>query len=363
MRLSRSRPPAARRCRPAVEMLEGRLLLSTSHHPVFLVPAGGSIQAVVNAAPAGSLIVIAPGTYTETVTITRPNLTLVGVSGPGGGVVLSNPGQAHDGIDVAPLGHGVTLENFTVQGFTDNGISLTGVQNFEVNGVTARDNGDYGIFPVLSSHGTIEHCVATGHRDTGIYVGQSADVLVRGNLSFGNVNGIEIENSRRVRAVGNAAFDNTAGVLVDLLPGLIVATARDNVVQGNVVLNNNRPNFAVPGDVEAAVPAGSGILVFGTTATMVTNNTVLGNQFAGIALASLVLLAERAGVPSSALAGLPLDPTNTHVRDNHVLGNGTKSPDPSLPAADLLWDGSGHGNCWSGNAFGTSFPAHLPACH
>ena len=31
--------------------------------------------------------------------------------------------------------------------------------------------------------------------------------------------------------------------------------------------------------------------------------------------------------------------------------------------ADLIWDGSGTGNCWSGNRFATSTPPELPACH
>jgi hypothetical protein len=31
-------------------------------------------------------------------------------------------------------------------------------------------------------------------------------------------------------------------------------------------------------------------------------------------------------------------------------------------AVDLAWDGTGVGNCWSGNVFATSFPPDLPTC-
>jgi hypothetical protein len=31
-------------------------------------------------------------------------------------------------------------------------------------------------------------------------------------------------------------------------------------------------------------------------------------------------------------------------------------------AADLAWDTTGVGNCWSGNIAGTTFPASLPTC-
>jgi hypothetical protein len=44
------------------------------------------------------------------------------------------------------------------------------------------------------------------------------------------------------------------------------------------------------------------------------------------------------------------------------MGNGAASPIPFLPAVDLLWDGSGVGNCWGHNRFITSFPNALPAC-
>ena len=34
----------------------------------------------------------------------------------------------------------------------------------------------------------------------------------------------------------------------------------------------------------------------------------------------------------------------------------------TTPPGDLLWDGSGIGNCWSDNKFNSSFPELLPTC-
>jgi parallel beta-helix repeat protein len=345
--------------RPSIEPLEIRQLLSAGmHHPVITVPVGGSIQAAVNAARPGSAIQIAPGTYREAVTVAKPNLTLLGL----GDVVLLNPGSADDGIDVTVGGRGFVLRNITVQGFADNGVSLTGVRNFRISGVTVRNNGEYGIFPVFSAHGVIDHCTASGQRDTGIYVGQSRDVTIQQSTTFANVNGIEIENSTQVRALGNETFDNTAGVLVDLLPGLQRRTARDNVVQDNAVHDNNRPNFGVPGDIESMVLAGTGILVLGTVGTLVTGNRINGNHFVGIGLASTLLLAQGTGIPAGELVGLQPNPRGTRIRGNRVTGNGGMSPDPSLPSGDLLWDQSGRDNCWSGNRFNSALPPTLPSC-
>jgi site-specific DNA recombinase len=56
-------------------------------------------------------------------------------------------------------------------------------------------------------------------------------------------------------------------------------------------------------------------------------------------------------------------PDRNEIRHNVVLANGDNIDrllDP-FPGSDLLWDGSGTGNCWSRNLFQTSFP-ELPDC-
>ena len=58
------------------------------------------------------------------------------------------------------------------------------------------DNVEYGIFPSHSAHGKIDHSMATGSNDTGVYIGQSHDVKVDHNMATGNVSGFEIENAR-----------------------------------------------------------------------------------------------------------------------------------------------------------------------
>jgi hypothetical protein len=113
-----------------------------------------------------------------------------------------------------------------------------------------------------------------------------------------------------------------------------------------------------PADVLAGLPRGVGLLNLGGDRVTVVDNVALGNDSAGIAIGRL----------PAALAGLdprvdPL-PDGVVVRGNAATGNGG-APDPKLtplPGADLLWDGTGAGNCWAGNAFRTAFPPALPAC-
>jgi len=350
------RTPVARAnaCRLRLEALEARLALSTP--PTLVVHPGGSIQAAVDAAPSsgGAIIDIEPGLYRESVHVTKPGIAIIGLSGVGGtgGVVIQNlaDGSLNTGIMVQGV-TGFALSDVTIRGFAHNGVVLDTVDGFAIAGVTASNDGDYGIFPEFSAHGVIVATTASGHSDTGIYVGQSHDVVIAADTANANVIGIEIENSSRVVAAGNHVFDNTAGILVDLLPGLSVTVASDNIVAGNFVHNNNRANFATPGDLAALLPAGSGILVVGADRTSVVGNAVLGNQFVGIGVASSTFITQLGGPPAT---GIDPNPDGTLVAFNAALGNGTNSPLPIILGADLLWDGAGTGNHWRNNLFLTS---------
>src|SRR5712692_9860751 len=168
LRAERRRALRSHVFRPRLETLESRDLPSAP--AAITVHPGDSIQAAVDAARPGTVISIEPGTYLQTVTVAKPSIQLIGLNGRGG-VVIENPANADDGIAVTAAGQGFVLENVTVARFADNGVLLTGVKGFRLAHVTAKDDGEYGIFPVFSSNGVIEHSSASGHRDTGIYVG------------------------------------------------------------------------------------------------------------------------------------------------------------------------------------------------
>ena len=329
--------------------------------PDAVVHAGESIQSAVDAAGANAVIHIEPGTYSEAVRVTQPGVRIIGVGDQNGDrVIIQNPGGVRNGIDVRA--NDFALINVTVRGFDANGVFLVDIDGFLLSRVIARDNGAYGLFPVRSRNGVIEHSEASGHRDAGFYVGQAANVTMRQNLAHGNVVGIEASNSSGVKLLANEARDNSNGILVVLLPGRPIKIAADILVAGNIIHGNNRPNFADAGDIVAAVPAGTGLLVVGADRVTVEDNTVTGHDFIGIGVGSTLILAAIAGLPPEAFADIEPNPDGVRVRGNRATGNGTASPFPFLPPADLLWDGSGTGNCWSGNVAGTLVPIALPPC-
>jgi parallel beta-helix repeat protein len=332
-----------------------------------IVHAGESIQAAVDAAKPGALIKIEPGTYSESITVNKAGIKLVGTTANGAGVIIQNPGDEEDGIVVNDAGDGFTLQNVTVKNFEENGVVLDSVDNFKISYVTAIDNGEYGIFPVHSSHGLIDHCIVSGHSDTGIYVGQSDDVRMQFNTAFGNVNGLEIENSSNVTAAYNNSYDNVAGILIDVLPGKDIKTCSNISVKFNRLYNNNHINFGDTAGLESSIPTGIGILVLGADQTLIAENVVTNNDFTGIVVFSTLVLSVIAGVPPEViLADIEPNPDGNVITRNILRNNGSNPPvipGLPLPGVDLLWDGSGTGNCWSKNVYTTSAPSPLPSCN
>ena len=249
-------------------------------------------------------------------TVTKAGIKLVGqINSKGEGVIFQNPGNVETELRFWQVPMDSPGE-YHLQNFTENGIILTGVDGFYLAHIHAVNNGEYGIFPVFCSHGIIEYCTASGHADTGIYVGQSSDVVIRFNEVFDNVNGIESENAHNILITLNNAHDNSLGIFADLLPGLTVTTSSNIQIIANIVKNNNHPNFADPSDLAAAVPSGVGILVLGAYLALVERNLVSGNNFTGITVFSTLVLGALAGLPPEAFAGIDPNPDGTKIRSN-----------------------------------------------
>jgi parallel beta-helix repeat protein len=319
-----------------------------------------TIQAAVDAAQPGDNVLVPPGTYRENVRVTKDNLTIQGSPG----AILDGTGLAgNTGIRVAPAAPAIrmndfTLSGLTIQNYSTNGVLLRRVDNFHIRDGRYINNGEYGIFPVFSSGGQIASNRVSGSDDTGIYVGQSSDVVIERNDARDCTIGIEIENSSNIDVRKNTVEGNSIGIVVQILPGLDVTATSDVNVTDNRLIANNRPNsVSDPDELLSLLPSGVGLFNVGGDRVRVRNNIAVQNHTAGIVVARLP--------PALAARDPRIDPFPDYneIRDNVAMQNGDV-PDAKIapfPGSDLLWDLSGTGNCWAGNIFKSSFPT-LPVC-
>ncbi|MEM7582671.1 MAG: parallel beta-helix domain-containing protein [Acidobacteriota bacterium] len=308
-----------------------------------IVEPGERIQDAIDAAELGDTVVVKPGTYHETLTLDLSGITLAGEVEGGQRPVLDGKNELSDGI----IGTGSDLEisGFEIRDFTANGIMINLGANLVFRDLHLDNTGLYGLYPVEVVGVVIEDSSVTGARDAGFYVGQSKDIVVRRNRAFGNVTGIEIENSVNALVEDNDVTDNAGGILVFALPNVPSKVSSGCRVVGNRVIQNNHVNFADPHSIVAGVPSGTGIMILAGDDVEVTGNEIRGNNSFGVAVV---------GLDSQFGAGSTYDvdpnPERCWIHGNTMADNG-KAPDEIVtaagyPGADLLWDLAGTENSW-----------------
>ena len=290
--------------------------------PPSVVVVTSTIQAAVDAARPGGTVVIPPGVYRESVVITTDRLTLRAAPG----TVFDGAGlTGADGLGVtAPTGARLTgfeLDGLTVRNFNRNGVFLRDVDNYRITGTVTRNDLDYGIFPVRTSHGRIDHTISSGSLDTG----QSTDIELDHNVETGNTIGIDAEASDRVHLHHNLATRNAIGAVAQVVPGLSRTTTDGTVIDHNVFTANNAANPSTdPNDLLTRLPNGLGLLVVATDHTTVQDKIITANQTTVMAVVQLP--------PDIAAFDPRIDPfpNNVHVTGNIVTGMPTTRPRRTL---------------------------------
>lgn len=289
-----------------------------------------TVQAGVDAARAGDLVLVDSGTYPEAVLVETPGIVVRGVDR--NDVVLD--GEFERGIGVKIQADGVAVENLTARHYRADAFYWTHVEGFRGSYLTAYNNGDYGLYAYDSLDGRFEYGYASGHPDAGIYLGRRNpfDALVTDCTVEYNAWGFSGTSAGGDLVVRDSTFrNNQAGIVPNtLLEG--DPPQHDATVVGNEVVANNYRD--APTKYYAYPALGTGIALWGASENIVRDNDVRDHEHVGIGAFPNVVV-----------------PEDNVVEGNRVSGSGLADLGVASPASGT--------NEFRDNEYGTALPENV----
>jgi plastocyanin len=300
-----------------------------------------TIQAAVDHAPEGSLVLVQPGVYEETVTVTTDRLVIRGLDRDR--TILEGGHERPNGIVI--FADGVAVENLTARNYAVNGLYWDGVTGFRASYVTALDNTFYGVYAFDSRSGIFEHSYAAGSTDSGFYVGQCdpCDALVTDVVAERNAQGFSGANASGVSVVNSTFRSNRAGITFSSLDSEDLAPQHNSLVAGNFVDGTDAASAPRRADGFLDLLYGMGIAIVGGLDDQVVRNRVVASPRVGIAV-----------TPNPAIQENFWPVERTRVEGNVVTSSGMYDIGfVPIPAPN--------GNCFSGNMYESTAPLDLEA--
>ncbi len=325
-----------------------------AHRTTHVVQPGQSIQQAVDEAQPGDTVLVLPGTYYESVTVSTPGLTLRGlgrqtVIRPATGTAAGTCAEGGNGICVVGTKdrdvEGVTVASLTVTGFTKAGVFAQATDGLTVRNVAAVKNKVWGIAQERSVHSTFLRNLAQDNGDAGLFLANTVNAeegardtggtLVAHNRLEGNRIGVTVRRLRNLTVAENYVTGNCAGVFV--VGDENKPKAGDITVAENSILANNK---SCPATDRLPALQGSGIVLTGAEQTRVTANVITDHSGRSPLSGGIVLFKSMVGATSE---------------QNRISANRLENNSP----ADLVNTDTGEGNTFTGNFCRASQPAGL----
>jgi hypothetical protein len=357
-----------------------------------------TIQGAVNAANPSDWVLIEPGVYDEAVKVETPGLHIRGMNR--NTVILDGQNEVasggRNGIEVFKTSN-VSIENLTVRNFDresqdggngneiwwngGDGTGVIGAEGWHGAFLTAYDtglNGGYGLFVSNEIKGSMDNVYASGFNDSGLYIGACRDCqgkVTRATVENSSL-GYSGTNSGGHLIIEKSIFrNNAAGLVPNSLAGDDEPPPQDGacnsgentsetptfestkikrctIFRENLLAENN--NLTTPGNsTTSEAPWGTGVVLAGTYADLVENNTITGNANNGV-----IGFEFPNGSPAPTLFQLAGNKIANNTFTNNGTSGGEYAGDVTLEGG--VFGGQSTNNCASGNSFtAATFPANI----
>lgn len=274
-----------------------------------------SIQAAIEAAPAGGTVVICSGTYPGLVTVDR-QVTLQG-----------KPGAVIDATGM-PYGVGVSADYSTVAGLTvENASPLNPQAGQLADGIVTIGLGPNG--PQAADHVRIVDNVVTGNLGSGIDLNSTSYSVATGNVAKANGVGINVADDLGLPAAHNTISHNVTNENFGGC-GIALADHSGAGVTDNVVSFNRSDDNGLSTPTAPDASAGSGIILASPIpGGIVTGNTISKNSFSGNGHGGVVV---HSHAPGSDFSG--------NVVSGNRIGTNNLRTDASDPETTGIYLGS-----------------------
>ncbi|HVV90036.1 MAG TPA: hypothetical protein VHB53_06040 [Solirubrobacterales bacterium] len=341
-------------------------------------------------------VAIRPGRYVEGVVVDGTErkrrydgMTIEGTKKDPRRVVLegrnarSEFGAAQNGIEALGV-DGLVLKNLWARNYESNGFFVHATNEgdehcggYTMNNLRASGNRAYGLIARNCLGGKMINSVGYRQGGSAFYVGETPCdseewnvygqapcqrkprwTLLKDDRGYENALGYSGANSRYVRIIENAFYDDGTGVVSATLDSAGQEPNGWNVIERNDVFWNNYNYFlarsAFPatsaglGELNGQTlnyPTGVGIVIYGGDDDVVRANRVFGNDKWGIASFS------GPGETLVADEGNEARNVNNEIVEN-VMGRYGSDPNGEY---DIWNDDTGGGNCWGANSANATF--------
>lgn len=346
------------------------------------------------------VVAIKPGKYVEGVVVdgtakkkSFDDLTIEGTKANRKKTVLEGKnakgelGAAQNGIEAIDV-DGLVMRNLWARNYQSNGFFVHAdvksgqrCDGYTMDNLLASDNRSYGLFAKGCLGGKMIDSAGYHQGDSAFYIGETPCdsknwtnhgvapppkpcqrkpkwTLLKNDRSYENVLGYSGTNSKYVKIVESAFYNNGAGIVPNTLDSEGFEPNGWNVFERNDVFWNNYNYFLSAtkfhtvsgglGQLAGATvnyPTGVGIVLYGGADNVVRDNNVFGNYKWGIASFS--------GPGEVFVANVGDDAKNIN---NQIVENtmGREGADPN-GEYDFWNDATGAGNCWGGNSPAATF--------